>query len=323
MSSVVLIPEPISRPGLELLEGECECICPWAAGGSARVEDVRSQLPDADAVIVRLFTIDADDLARAGRLKVIAKHGVGMDNIDCGAATQKGIPVVYTPDANAVSVAEHTLTLILALARHVCPADAATRAGKFSERGRFQGTDVAGKILGIVGLGRVGSLVAEKAAAGLQMNVIGYDPVLPAEAYTGPARLADSFETLLGSADFLSFHVPLTPSTRHMVDAESIAMLKPACRIINTSRGAVIDEDALVAALERGTIAGAALDVFEDEPVPATHPLCRTPNTLLTPHIASSTTESLDRMSAHAAQGVLDVLHGKRPRWIVNPEVLP
>ena len=285
--------------------------------------ETREMLHGADAVIVRLFEIDAADLERCPDLKVIAKHGVGVDNIDCAAATARGIPVVYTPKANANAVAEHTIGLMLALARHVVGASVALRDGRFADRGRFIGVELAGKTLGVVGLGRIGSRVAEIAAAGLAMKVRAYDPYLAPNAYTGPTERAASLDELLGAADFLTLHVGLSPETRHLIDDRRIAKLKPGCRLINTSRGAVIDQRALIRGLEEGRIAGAALDVFEEEPVAADHPLCRAPNLLLTPHIASSSRESMDRMATDAARGVLDVLQGRTPADLANPDVMP
>jgi D-3-phosphoglycerate dehydrogenase len=279
-------------------------------------------LYEADAVIVRLFKIDAQDIGQARRLKVISKHGAGLDNIDLQAATAAGIPVLNTPTATVNAVAEHTLALMLALTRQIVPASAALKEGRFGERGRFQGLELAGKTLGVVGLGRIGTRVAQMASLGLKMSVSAYDPFVSEAVYSGPATIEDSLEALFREADILTLHVPLTPETRHMINDHSLAWIKPGCRLINTSRGAVVDEAALVRALTEGRLAGAALDVFEEEPLPADHPLCQAPNTLLTPHISSSTQESLDRMSLQSAQGVLDVLNRRTPEHLVNPGYL-
>ena len=322
MKPTVFVPEPIAACGMALLEDACDCRAPWAEGRSLTEAESRELLRNADAVIVRLFTIGGADLERCPRLQVIAKHGVGVDNIDCDAATARGIPVVYTPKANANSVAEHTIGLMLALARDVVSASVALRAGRFADRARFIGVELAGKTLGIVGLGRIGSRVAEIAAAGLAMKVYGYDPYVAPGAYAGSAERVESLDGLLGAVDFLTLHVGLSPETRHLLDDERIATLKPGCRVLNTSRGAVIDERALIRGLEEGRIAGAALDVFEEEPIAADHPLCRAPNVLLTPHIASSSRESMDRMAIDCAQGVLHVLEGRTPADVVNHEVV-
>lgn len=313
MKPVVFVPEPIAQCGLDLLQSHCDCLTPWRDG----VEANRSSLYDADAVIVRLFTVGREDFDASKRLKVVAKHGVGVDNIDVAAATAAGVPVVSTPRANANAVAEHTLTLLLAMARNIAPASTAIDEGRFNDRGLFQGVELEGKTLGIIGLGNVGQRVARMAALGLQMSVIAYDPFFPGDGDPGPAVLEESLEVLLGAADFITIHVSLTPETRHLINERSLTLLKTDCRIVNTSRGAVIDEAALANALTEQRLAGAALDVFEEEPIPADHPLIHAPNALLTPHIASSTRESLDRMSLQAAQGVLDVLNGRAPEFPV------
>ena len=318
MKPKVFIPEPIAVTGLELLAPHCECVAPWRNKQFISEERRRELLADADAVIVRLFSVSRADLDRCKQLQVIGKHGVGVDNIDCRAAVERSVRVVFTPAANANAVAEHAVTLMMALARQIGPASRAIAEGKFAQRNRYQGVELAGKTLGVVGLGRVGSRVAEIASLGLAMNVLGFDPFLPTDRYKGPTQLADTFDQILENADFISLHVPLTTETTHLLNAATLERCKPSCRIINTSRGAVIDEAALADALEHNIIGGAALDVFDVEPVPADHPLCRTRNTLLTPHISSSTEESLDRMSRDAAQGVLDVLQGREPRYPVN-----
>ncbi|MAE64390.1 MAG: hypothetical protein CMJ18_08965 [Phycisphaeraceae bacterium] len=303
MKPSVFLPEIIAPCGIDLLKTQCRI--------------TTGPLEDADAVVVRLYEIDADRLASCDRLKVIAKHGVGVDNVDVAAATARRIPVVFTPGANANSVAEHTMTLMLALARQVFASGEALRAGRFQDRDQFQGVELAGRTLGVVGLGRIGRRVATMSRDGFAMEVLAYDPLVEDHGFA----VAESLEDLLTAADFLSLHLPLSTRTRHLMNADRLSLLKPTCRIINTSRGALIDEEALVRALREGRIAGAALDVFATEPLPVDHPLCAAPNTLLTPHISTLTAESLDRMARDAAQGVLDVLAGKQPRWTVNPEV--
>ena len=315
---MVFIPEKIASAGIQLLRAGCDVLAPWMSGLTAEP----ATLERADAVIVRLFHIGEAELARSPKLKVIAKHGVGVDNIAVAAATARKLPVLFTPDANTNAVAEHAIALMLALAREIAPAALAVTEGRFGDRGQYQGVELAGKTLGVVGLGRIGSRVAEIAANGFGMRVFAYDPLLPAAISRPPAHLVASLDALLSEVDFLSLHVPLSPKTRHLINAEALARLKHQCRIVNTSRGAIIDEAALAAALQAGMLAGAALDVFEAEPLLPDHPLCRVPNTLLTPHISSSTEEALERMETDAAAGVLDVLGGRRPKFPVNPEVL-
>ena len=329
MKPVVFIPERMDSSGIALLRRECQCLVPWEEGSSARGPNqvgtrdaAKSVLSQIDAIIVRLYHVTKADIKMAPRLKVIAKHGTGVDNIDCGAASERGIPVVYTPDANANAVAEYTVALMLAMARQLCEASLAVRADRFSERGQFCGIELDGKTLVVLGLGRIGSLVARKAALGLNMHVFGYDPFLQREDYPGPAILVDSLEELLPKADFLTLHIPLTPATEGLLNEHMLSLMKPGCKIVNTSRGAVIDDGALISAVSDGRIGGAALDVFREEPLPADHPFCAIPQILLTPHISSSTSDALERMSIHAAEEVLDVLHGRRPQHVVNPQVL-
>jgi D-3-phosphoglycerate dehydrogenase len=312
MKPTVFIPDPIAASGMDLLRAGCNCLAPWLEG---KMPD-KELLAHADAVIVRVFEIRTGDLARATRLKVIAKHGVGVDNIDVAAATARRIPVLWTPTANANAVAEHTMTLMLALARNLYPACAATFAGKW---GKFEGVELAGNTLGVLGFGRIGRRVAEMARHGFAMEVSAYDPLVTQSDFT----LERSIEAVLRTADFLTLHVPLTLETRHLINTARLQWLKPNCRIVNTSRGGVIDEIALTQALQSGRLAGAALDVFDQEPLRADHPFLRTPNLLLTPHISSSTRESLARMAQDSARGVLDVLQGKMPKYPINPEVLP
>ena len=322
MRPTVFLPEPIAACGISILEKEHDCIAPWREGRMLSKPQEVDMLREADAVIVRLLKITASELKHCSNLKVIAKHGVGVDNIDCKVATEHGIPVIFTPTANANAVAEHTIGLMLSLARNVCGASQALRGGSFADRSSFVGIELYGKTLGIVGLGRIGSRVAEIAAAGLGMNVQAYDPYREPGEYRGPADLNKSLNTVLAVADFLTLHTPLSKDTEYLIDDECISMIKPGCRIVNTSRGVVVDEQALIHALKDGRLAGAALDVFEEEPVPGDHPLCGTPNLLLTPHIAGQTQESMDQMATDCARGIIDVLQGRKPVDLVNPEVM-
>jgi len=320
LTHIILIPEPIGSAGLELLAGQCDCLTPWRNGGS--LVDAEELLPSADGVIVRTFSMTAKRMDRAPRLRVIAKHGVGTDNIDVSAATERRIPVLFTPGTNANAVAEHALGLMLNLSRQIGPAEGAVRDGWKVERSRFQGIELHGRTLGIVGLGRIGKRLALKAAMGLGMEVLAYDPYVDRNDYPGPARFCDSFNELIRAADVLSLHVPLTDETRDMINAESMASLKPGCLLINTARGAVVDELALAEALRSGQVVGAALDVFETEPLPGNHPLLTAPNIVLTPHIAGQTDVAMQAAARKSAQGVLDALNGRKPQDVLNPGVL-
>jgi D-3-phosphoglycerate dehydrogenase len=315
MKPMIFIPEPIAEAGIDVLRPKFTCITPWADDKELGDEESRTLLHASDAVIVRLYEITREDFENSAQLKVVAKHGVGVDNIDVRAAAERKIPVVYTPTANLNAVAEHTVALMMALSRRIEPAMQAVKQGRFAERTSFQGVELAGRTLGVVGLGRIGTRVAEIAALGLSMNVIAFDPFTENLPDNCPFTLEKSIEDLFKVSDFLTFHVPLTPDTHHLINGDRLKLLTPECRIINTSRGKVIDEAALVDALKSGKVAGAALDVFEDEPLPKNHPLCAAPNILLTPHISSSTEESLNRMAVDSAQGVLDVLEGRSPQF--------
>ena len=322
MKPTVLITESIASSGLALLEASCRCLTDWSDGGVAQFERARRLLPQADAVIVRVFPIGAADLEDAGRLRVIAKHGVGVDNIDCRAASRKRIPVLYTPGANSNAVAEHTLALMLALTRHTEEGSLAVKRAQPYRREDFVGIELAGRTLGIIGLGRIGKLVARKAGEGLGMRILAYDPYVSRDDMP-TVTFCDTLDELLGAAEFVSLHVPLTEETRSMIDDQSLRLLRPTCRLINTSRGAVVDGQALSRALGDGKLAGAALDVFEEEPLPSDHPLCRAPNTVFTPHVAGATTEAMERVSKLVALGVLDILEGRSLDNHANLEMWP
>ena len=292
---------------------------PWQESGESRPS--ARDLETADAVIIRIFSVGLAELESAPRLKVIAKHGVGLDNVDIAAATARGIPVVFTPGSNANAVAEHTLALMLALTRQIVPADRAVRDGWVAERSQFMGIELEAKTLGIIGLGRIGKRVALKAGLGLGMRVLAYDPFVDRTDYPGPATLLESAEAVFRQADFLTLHVPLTSQTKNFVDASRLKLLRPESRLINTSRGAVVDETALAKALRDGQLRGAAIDVFATEPLASDSVLLTAPNLVLTPHIAGQSTTAMQASSLMAAQGVLDVLANRRPTHLANPEV--
>jgi len=282
----IVIAEKMSPAAIDLLRQEpWELVLPEQAAGK-----LQEQLADADALIVRsAVQVDAALLAHATKLRVIGRAGVGVDNIDLEAATKKGIAVMNTPGANAVAVAEHTLGLMLSLARHLSRATETTRAGKW-EKKSLEGTELRGKTLGVVGLGRIGMEVARRARA-FQMEVVAHDPFIPVTvARDAGIRLA-SLEEVFAAADYLSLHVGLTPQTQGMINATSLAKMKKGVRIVNCARGELVDEAALAQALQSGHAGGAALDVFTEEP-PKNSPLLSLPNVLCTPHIAGSTREA-------------------------------
>ena len=265
-------------------------------------------LRSADAVIVRSATkITAAQLDQPGRLKAIVRAGVGVDTIDVPAATRKGIVVMNTPGGNTISAAEHTIALMMSLARHVPAADAGMKAGKW-DRGKYMGTQLTGKTLGVIGLGRIGREVAQR-AIGLGMTVLAFDPfVTPAKAaelgYNATANIAE----LLPRVDFLTVHVPLTDETKSLIGTEELASMRKSARVLNVARGGIIDEAALAAALKAGVIAGAGIDVFSTEPPAADNPLLSAPNIVLTPHLGASTVEAQENVAVEAAQLLADFL---------------
>ena len=280
-------------------------------------DDLARLLRDADALIVRSETkVTAALMDAAPHLVVVGRAGVGVDNIDVVAATARGIYVVNAPYGNVGAAAEHAIALALALLRNIVAADASIRRGEWT-RSAFIGHELRGKTLGLIGIGRVGGLVARRAAA-FEMRVLAHDPY----ASEGLARAVGAelvaLEDLLRDADVISLHTPLTEKTRGLIDTDALARMKPTAILVNCARGEIVDLDALAAALERGTIAGAALDVFPAEPIPANAPIRRAPHTLLTPHIAGSTTEAQTNVAVDVAKQVLEVLAGRPVRDAVN-----
>ncbi len=311
----VLISDKLETPGLDLLrQSGVELDERHGLKGDALKEAIRA----ADGVIVRSGTqVTADLLDDPGKLRVVVRAGVGVDNIDVAAATRKGIVVMNTPGGNTVSTAEQTVTLLMSLARMVPAADASVKAGKW-ERNKFVGTQLAGKTLGIVGVGRIGREVGRR-AAGLDMKVLGFDPFLtPERAAQLGIEATPDLDSMLPRVDFLSVHPPLNAETRDLVGAAQLALMKKGSRVINCARGGIINESALVDALRSGHIAGAALDVFVQEPPPADHPLLHLPNVVTTPHLGASTTEAQVSVATEAAQLIVDYLTRGVVQFAVN-----
>jgi D-3-phosphoglycerate dehydrogenase len=279
--------------------------------------ELAAKLGEVDGLVVRSETkVTATILDAAKRLQVVGRAGVGVDNIDVPAATARGVYVVNAPLGNIVAAAEHTIALTLALLRRVVDADRSVRAGEWT-RSKFIGRELRGKTLGLIGVGRVGGEVARRATS-FGMTVIAHDPFATEQsARAAGARLAE-LDELLRTADVISLHVPLTEKTRGLVDAAALAKLKPTAVVVNASRGEVVDLDALAAALEKGAVAGAALDVFAQEPLPADAPIRKAPRTVLTPHIAGSTAEAQTNVAVDVVEQILDVLDGRPARFAVN-----
>jgi D-3-phosphoglycerate dehydrogenase len=316
MAAKILVSDPLDEEGLELLRREAEVEVKTDLTPPQLVETIGQY----DAIVVRSATKVTAEVIEAGqRLRVIGRAGVGVDNIDVEKATERGIMVVNAPTPTVVAVAEHTMALLLATARHVPRADASLREGKWLKK-QLRGTTVAGKVLGIVGLGRIGTAVAKRAGA-FDMEIIAYDPYLTREQIErrGAAPVA-SLEKLLKQSDFVTLHVTLTPETQGMIGVRELEMMKPTARLINCDRGAVVDEEALLKALEEGRLAAAGLDCFCEEPA-TDNPLCCHEKVVATPHIAASTVEAQRDVAQEIAWQVLIALRGKRPQHLVNPKV--
>lgn len=316
---LVTFPPMMRNPGrhMEILkEAGCE-VRPSLGEHPLPAEALIGQVGDVDAIIAGGDKIAAEVIAAAPRLKVISRHGVGYDNVDLEAATRAGIPVTITAGGNHVSVAELALGLIITLSRDILNMAASVRAGRWS---RVHGIEVTGKTLGIVGFGRIGKTLAKR-ARGLEMNVLAYDvePDRQSAEALG-VRFAASFEDLLRQSDFVSLHVPGSRNGRHLIGEAELALMKPTAYLINTARGSLIDEKALYRSLSEKRIAGAALDVFAEEPTHALD-LVRLGNLVPLPHIGGSTKEAAARTALMAAENTLQVLRGEKCPSTVNPEV--
>jgi D-3-phosphoglycerate dehydrogenase len=279
-------------------------------------------IPNYDALIVRSSTIVTAEVLRAGKhLRVVARAGVGVDNIDTDAATQQGIIVVNAPTGNTVAAAEHTIALLMALARLVPQADAHVRGGQW-KRNKFVGVEIRDKVLGTVGLGRVAQEVVQR-AQGLGMRVLGYDPYVTADYAAQRGVTLLDLDTLLSQADFVTVHVPLTPQTRTLINRDRVFRMKPGARLLNVARGGLIDEQAVVDAINAGHLAGAAFDVFDPEPLPADSVLRTSDKIILTPHLGASTVEAQEKVAEDVALQVLDVLNDRPARYAVNAPIIP
>ncbi|HEY7589690.1 MAG TPA: phosphoglycerate dehydrogenase [Candidatus Limnocylindrales bacterium] len=312
----VLVAESLAKEGVDLLRAHHDVD---ERAGLSRAE-LCSAIGDYEALVVRSqVQVDADLIGAGTRLLVIGRAGVGVDNVDLEAATRAGITVVNAPTGNTIAAAEHTLALLFGLARRIAPADASVRRGEW-KRSAFTGSELRGRTLGIVGLGKIGQAIADR-ARGLEMTVIGSDPYVTAEqAALHGVELTD-LDSLLARSDVVTVHVPLTRTTRGLIDKAAIARMKRGALLLNVARGGVVDEGAVAEALREGRLGGAAIDVFEQEP-PKDSPLLAAPNTLLTPHLGASTEEAQVLVSEEVAGQVLDVLAGRPARYAVNAPLL-
>ncbi len=309
----VLVTESLSERGLELLRKDFQVdVRPELARG-----DLALEITPYDALVVRSQTSVTADVIEAGEnLKVIARAGIGLDNVDVDAATRRGVMVVNAPQSNILSAAEHTIALLLAQARNIPQASAALKAGRW-ERERYQGVELAGKTLGVVGLGRVGAMVAQRGTA-FGMRVIAFDPYVPRErAKEMGVELMPTLEALLVQADFVSLHLPRTPDTEGLIGERELALMKEGARLVNTARGGVVDEAAVAKAIEEGHLAGASLDVFGEEPTTES-PLFALDQVVVTPHLGASTVEAQDKAGTAIAEMVRLALMGEFVPYAVN-----
>ncbi len=319
MSYHVLVPDSVDQAALEVLKKSD--LLRVTAPGQMKRDETLAAIADADALIIRSATkADAELLNAAPNLKVIARAGVGVDNVDLDVATERGIVVMNTPGGNTISTAEFTFGLMLSLARFIPQGDASLRGGAW-DRKSFTGVELKGKTLGIVGLGRIGREVAKRAVA-FEMTVIGYDPFVEAAAVAPLGIEKVSLDELYQRSDFITLHSLVTDETRYMINAESIAKMKKGVRIVNAARGALINDYDLAQAITSGQVAGAALDVYEAEPPPQDHPLVGLKNVIDTPHLAASTSDAQINVGIEAAQLVLDALTGGFYQNVCNPAVL-
>ena len=289
--------------------------------GPATGEDPYAGLDTAVAAVVGAAPFGEAAMDRAPGLVVIARSGIGYDAIDVAAATRRGIAVCNTPDGPTISTAEHAVTLMLLVAKNVKSAEAALRTGTSAGYySRHHGIELDGKVLGLVGFGRIARRVA-RIAAGLGMRVTTYDPYLPASAVPAGIDRVDALDTLLGSADVVSVHVPLTDESRGLFGTARFEAMKPGAVFINTARGGLVDNDALLGALEAGHLFGAGLDVTSPEPLPLDHPLLGRDDVVVTPHVASATADGKARIFRVAFEQAMAVVEGRRPEHLVNPEI--
>jgi D-3-phosphoglycerate dehydrogenase len=317
----VLIIQPFHEEGMKLFAARPEVTYEIVDGAP---EALAEKIADADGVTIRTSPLPAAVIERAGRLKVVSRHGVGYDNIDVEALTRRGIPLAIAADANATAVAEHTLFFMLALAKQGVAYDRATREGKWAVRNSLEAVDLLGRRVLVMGFGRIGREVAKRCAA-FGMSVMVHDPYVQANVIeaAGEYRSVPDFQAALPETDVLTVHLPLGPDSRGLIGTAELDALPAHAFVINAARGGIVDETALHEALTSGKIAGAGLDVFDQEPPPEDHPLFALPNVILSPHSAGLSKEAAIRMAISTARNVLAGIDGKLdPTMVVNREVL-
>ncbi|TAK66508.1 MAG: phosphoglycerate dehydrogenase [Bacteroidetes bacterium] len=313
----ILISEPIEQQCVDILKSEGFDV---DFKPTITSDELKQSIGSYSALIVRSATkVTADILSNAGTMKVIGRAGTGVDNIDINAATRRGIIVLNVPGGNTVSTAEHSISLLMALARNIPQAHQSMREGKW-ERKKYVGVELCGKTLGVIGLGKVGKEVAKR-CLGFEMKVIAFDPVLSPEVAAKMGIELVDLDIVLRRSDFITVHTPLTNETRNLIDVRALAMCKKGVRIVNCARGGIINEQALLDALNAGIVAGAALDVYEKEP-PTDHPLVQHPRVVVTPHLGASTEDAQEKVALEIAHQVSDVLKGKDIVGSVNANII-
>ncbi|MDD5282212.1 MAG: phosphoglycerate dehydrogenase [Candidatus Omnitrophica bacterium] len=311
----VLVSDALSEEGIKVFRESKELVVDVKT--DLKPDTLKEIIKDYDALVVRSATkVTSDIIQAAKKLKVVGRAGVGLDNVDLEAATQKGIIVMNTPAGNTISTAEHTFSMILALSRNIPQANASTKKGEW-KRSKFMGVELYGKTLGIVGFGRIGSEVAKRALS-FGMKILAYDPFLSAEVAESIGVEIAELKKVLQEADYITVHTPLTDETRHMISDKEFALMKKGVRIINCARGGIIDEAALVKALKEQKVSGAAMDVFENEPLSAENELLKLDNVVITPHLGASTEEAQVNVAIEVAEIVRDALLGKGIRNAAN-----
>jgi D-3-phosphoglycerate dehydrogenase len=315
MGYTVLLPQDVVEEGKKYLTDRGHII---KMGKGITVEQIIEDVKDCDAILARTAPFPKEVIDAGTKLKVIGRHGVGCDNIDVKTATERGIYVTYAPESNANSVAEYAIGMIIALARYFPASDKAVRSGNWDMRNKLPAIDLAGKTLGLVGAGRVGTMVAKKAFFGLDMKVVVFDPYITEIKGVPEAQIVKDPAVIFKESDFVSLHVPATPETKGMVGKKFFDMMKQPAFLVNAARGEIVNEKELYETLKAKRIAGAALDVFDPEPPRADNPLYGLDNVILSPHNAALTREAMARMAVHAAMGIDDVLSGRTPKWPFN-----
>jgi D-3-phosphoglycerate dehydrogenase len=317
-----LLPQPIEEEAADLLkEAGCEIIL----SPDTKLETIRPLMRGVQAIILRTgIKMTRELMSHADDLWVISRTGAGVDNVDVPAATERGILVTCVPGANTRTVTEHALALILALMKQIPLMDHAVRNGNFGIRFKNLPRDLSGKTLGLIGLGRIGSELARICHNAFGLRILAHDPYLTPETRLAFEKWVEfcDMERLFKESDIISLHIPFSPSTQKLIGARELRWMKPEAFLVNTSRGGILDEKALIQCLEEKRIAGAGLDVFAQEPPEKDNPLKELNNVILTPHTAALTRECVVRLAVEAVRATLDVFEGKKPNGIVNPEVL-